>query len=282
MPDPNRLLNTIFRATDLFSNDRGRIGHLLNVTEFQDILIAGDLHGNLGNFQAILKLADLDNHPARMLVLQEVIHGEFTYPTGGDKSHQLLDLIAALKCKYAQRIQLIPGNHEFAQVTDRLIQKHNRDLNEDFVLGVRMAYGEHAEEICAAYEKFIRALPLAIRSENRVFLSHSLPSGRRFDEFNVEVIQQDQLDDEEYVPGGSVFALVWGRDTSQVNVEHYLETVDADWLISGHIVCEDGYAVPNDRQIILDSMASPAACCLFPCAEPITQAELIECIQFLR
>ena len=41
------------------------------------------------------------------LVLQEVIHGKFRYPDGGDKSHQLLDLVAALRIVEGDRAVLL-------------------------------------------------------------------------------------------------------------------------------------------------------------------------------
>ena len=59
------------------------------------VLVAGDLHGHVENFRQLLIRADLANHPRRHFVLQEVLHGPFLYPGGGEKSHQLLDLVAA-------------------------------------------------------------------------------------------------------------------------------------------------------------------------------------------
>jgi hypothetical protein len=54
--------------------------------------------------------------------------------------------------------------------------------------------------------------------------------------------------------------------------------VDADWLITGHIPCGNGFDVPNDRQIILDALGTPACYCLFPTDRPLTQAALLECV----
>ena len=101
MPDPDRLLHTLARAAAAFRATPGRTGRLVRLpADAADVLVGGDLHGHLGNFQALLKRADLARHPARHLVLQEVVHGPNRYPGGGDKSHQLLDLVAALKVQY--------------------------------------------------------------------------------------------------------------------------------------------------------------------------------------
>src|SRR5262249_31570536 len=100
MPDPSRLLTTISRAVDAVRATPGRTGRFFELAGAEDVLIAGDLHGHIANFQALYKIADLSNHPRRHIVFQEVIHGKFRYPGGGDKSHQLLDLFCALKCQF--------------------------------------------------------------------------------------------------------------------------------------------------------------------------------------
>src|SRR4051794_38095702 len=80
MPDPQRLLTTLRRAAAAFRDTPGRKGHLVALAECDEVLVAGDLHGHLDNFRALLKRADLGNHPRRHFVLQEVIHGPFRYP----------------------------------------------------------------------------------------------------------------------------------------------------------------------------------------------------------
>ena len=66
------------------------------------------------------------------------------------------------------------------------------------------------------------------------------------------------------------------------NAAAFLQKVDADLLITGHVPCENGFDVPNDRQLILDSLGSPACYCLFPTDRPITHAELIACVKPLE
>jgi hypothetical protein len=79
-----------------------------------------------------------------------------------------------------------------------------------------------------------------------------------------------------------VYSMLWGRDVSQIHVEAFLAKVDANWLITGHIPSEQGFAVPNDRQIILDSIGSPAGYCLFPAGPPLTHAELVQRVKILQ
>jgi len=281
MPDPDRLLNTFQRAVRACRDTPGRVGRVVRLDGAVEVLATGDLHGHLENFRTLLTRADLGKHPQRHLVLQELIHGPFEYPEGSDKSHQLFDVVAALKCQYPRQVHLLPGNHELAQFTGRPIEKNDRELNLQFRRGVESAYGGRAEEVYAAYGKFFGALPLALRTPNRVYLSHSLPSPRRMESFDPSVLERDEVGPEELQPGGSIYALLWGRDTSQANVETFLHKVDADFLITGHIPCERGFDTPNDRQLILDCLGAPAACCLFPADRPLRFLELVQCVSVL-
>jgi hypothetical protein len=226
----------------------------------------------------LISRADLTHCPNRHLVLQELIHGQGRYAGGGDTSHQLLDLTAALILQYPGRVHYLIGNHELAQTTRQFIGKGTADLNADFLAGVAEAYPGRAAEVMAAYDEMFAVAPLALRTANRIFLSHSLPSATRLPNFDPSVLKREISTRQELQPGGSVYALLWGRDPSAENAQAFLDRVDADLLITGHIPCETGYTVPNDRQMILDSHRSPACYCLFPTDRPLSQAELVTCI----
>jgi hypothetical protein len=281
MPDPERLLQTLRRAVGAFRDTPGRRGRLVSLEGAADVLAAGDLHGNLENFRQLLHRADLGRNPRRHLVLQELIHGPHRYPDGGDKSHQLVDVVTALKCQYPRQVHLLLGNHELAQWTDRPIGKEDVDLAEQFWLGVHAAYGPHAEAVYLTYLELFAVVPLAVRTPNRVFLSHSLPSAARLPTFNPAILEQDEAEPADLLPGGTVYSLVWGRDVSPATAAAFLGRVDADLLITGHIPCDNGFAVPNDRQVILDSLGAPACYCLFPADRPLTHQELLACVTTL-
>jgi hypothetical protein len=211
-------------------------------------------------------------------VLQEVIHGQFRYPGGGEKSHQLVDLFAALKCRYPTQVHLLPGNHELAQWTNRPVGKADEQLNDLFRQGVGTAYGPAAGDIYRAYLDLFRALPLALRTPNDVFISHSLTAARYLPTFDARKLEADRYDEAEYQPGGLVYGLVWGRDTADRTVDDFLRKVDADLLVTGHIPTDTGFSVPNHKQVIVDCSASPAGYVLFPADRPLTHAELVKCV----
>ena len=275
MPDPERLLRTLQEAAKAFRSTPGRTGGVLTLPDAREVLIGGDLHGNLDNFRALLKMADLAANPHRHLVLQEIIHSRFSYPQGGDKSHQLLDLTAALKCQYPDRVHYLLGNHELAQWQGQLIAKGDVDYNGIFFEGVQNAYDSRAEDIYAAYLEIFAVANLAIRTPNRIFLSHSMPSARHLERFNLADLEREERRPEDLTWGGAIHSLVWGRDTRLSTAEAFLAKVNADLVITGHIPCEQGFQVPNERQIILDCMGPQAGFCLFPTDQPLTFEDML-------
>jgi len=282
MPQPERLLPLIRRAVAAFRATPGRRGHVVNVPADAEVCVAGDMHGNVENFAQLLRVADLPRHQRRHLVLQEMIHGPFQYPDGSDKSHQMLDLLAALKCQFPERVHFLPGNHELAQWSERRIGKGDANQNEDFRRGVAFAYGDHANAIYAAYMELIAGAPLMIRTPNRVVVSHSLPARQYLETFDPAILERDEFRPDDLSLGGTVHSLVWGKLASEEHVAAFLVKVDADWLITGHIPQETGFATPNSRQLILDAQGSPACYCLFPCDRPLSQSDLIGMIGTLN
>jgi hypothetical protein len=281
MPSHDRLRATLRRAIEAFRSTPGRHGRVVALQAATEVLATGDLHGNLDNFRVVLERADLAGHPNRHVVFQEVIHGPHRYALGGDKSHQLVDLIAALKCQFPLRVHFLPGNHEMAQATERQIGKDEEDLIQRFRAGVSEAYAPHDEEIYALYGELFAAAPLALRTTNRVLLTHSLPNRIALERFDPAALERDVTADSDLLPGGSVYALSWGRDTREQTAADFLARMDADLLVTGHIPCHRGYDAPNGRQLILDCLGSPACYCLFPAAAQLTHAELVGCVNVL-
>jgi Calcineurin-like phosphoesterase len=282
MPNPDKLLKTLYKAAEAVRWTNGRKGRFVQLQDASEVFVAGDLHGHVGNFQAIYQAADLAKNPKRHLVLQEVVHGKFFYPGGGDKSHQLLDLFAALKCQFPAQVHLLLGNHELAQWTKRMVMKDDRDLNVAFTEGVNEAYGPvSGPAIYDGYMRLFGLLPLALRTGNRIMLSHSLPREKALAKFELRHLETDTFPPEDLTVGGSVFELLWGRDTRAENCGAFLKKVDADWLVSGHIACEAGFARPSPRHLIVDCCGNPAAYAVLPANRPLTIDDFAVCVRVI-
>ena len=87
----------------------------------------------------------------------------------------------------------------------------------------------------------------------------------------------EQASDEFHV---ATIAVVSGDVVKSVS-EAFATLVGANVLIHGHEPCPEGYATPNDRQIILDCCSSPACYLLVPADKSLSHAELAAQVQRL-
>jgi hypothetical protein len=282
MPDPQKILATVNRATELFRKTPGRTGGLVRLDDADEVMVVGDLHGNIPAFRRFLDIAALTANPTRHLVLQELVHGTRFYPDdAGDKSHQLVDLVCALKCQYPDRVHLILGNHELSELTNRPIAKGGVALNALFKQGLETAYGRMADTIYAAYLTLFSSLPLACRTPNRVFLCHTIPDPIDVDKLDIKVFDAETWTPEWMARGGPIYGLTWGRNTDPENVDKFAAIVDADLFITGHQPCDDGFRQANHRQIIIDGTDPYPAYCLFAAKEPATIESLMAGVKVL-
>ncbi len=260
---------------------RGNVVHLDN-TDATEVMITTDLHGHRHNYNRIICIADLERHPRRHLVMQEVCHGGPTYPgNGGCMSHLLLEDVAALKVRYPDRVHFILSNHELAELTDYPIVKKRQMQNLAFRFGLQAMYGEATEEVRQAYLPFLKTCPLAIRVPEGVFISHTVPDSVDARGFDASLFERETNDDD-LAERSALFSLVWGRDFRQQNADAFAELVDARVMIHGHEPCRGGYAAPNSRQVILDCCGPRACYLMLPVGQRLTQKEIVQRIQRLH
>ncbi len=282
MPNALKVMATIDRAADLFRRTPGRSGGIVTPPGPEEFLVMGDLHGHLSAFRSLLTVADLANRPARHLVLQELIHGPAEYPDdGGDRSHQLVDVVAALKCQYPERVHLILGNHELSELTGRPIIKAGVPLNEPFRRGIATAYQGMADEMYRSYLNLFASLPLAVRSSNRVLMCHTVPDGPMLDTFDPGLLAADTWPAESTARGGTIYAMTWGRDTSDETADRFAQIVDADLFVCGHQPSDEGFRRANPRQLIVDGTDPYPTYCLFNAREPMTMDRLVSGVRRL-
>jgi hypothetical protein len=271
------IIAMLARAADANRQTPGRQGNVVVIGPdlADEVMITGDLHGHRRNFNLIRRTAALDKHPRRHLILQEICHGGPQYPqNGGCMSHTLVEDVARLKADHPQRVHVILGNHELAELTDYPIQKSRQMLNVMFQMGLECMYGDAADRVRAALLFFLRTCPLAIRLPHGVFVSHSIPEFVDTREFDAGIFQRE-LEQAELLERDSVFRLVWGRDYRSQNAQAFANLVGAQLLINGHEPCPEGFIVPNPNQIILDCCGERACYLVLPTDRELSQAEAV-------
>lgn len=268
--EADKAMALVRQAATLLRGTPGRRGNVIHLDGAEELAVVGDLHGNTANLREALRRAALADYPRRHLVLQEFVHGRGRYPDGSDTSHRMLEVVAALKVQYPDRVHLIPGNHELAELTGRQVAKDNVPLNHLFSAGVAHRYGDAAPLVFEAYMEMLRAMPLAVRTPNRILATHTIPPPKIAARFDFNVFERPGLRLDDSDRGSSLYGLLWGRDLSAEAADIWAAKADADWLVTGHVAQPGtGFSFPNPRQLVVCCVGSPAAMALLPAERPL-------------
>jgi len=249
--DARAAADLLHEAADLNREDPNRKGALLTFGTAGQLVMTGDMHGNVRNFEKLQRFCALERSPGRMVVLHELIHTEPLPLGGSDASIDLLLRAVEWKCQYPDNVFFLQSNHELSQLCRHEITKGGRCVLADFEQGVQERFGDKAGNVLEAVDDYITSLPLAARTGNGIFLAHSLPDGLYVDAFDLSVFDRipTQADME---PGGAAYALVWGRFQTPEVVERYAQRLGVDLIIVGHTPQEMGHTRVG-RMLILAS-----------------------------
>lgn len=254
-----------------------RRASMLHFPAFGQVVITGDMHGHRANFEKLKRYAFLERAAVRHVILQELIHTE-TALGQPDPSHELLLEAARYKCQFPDQVHFLQSNHELSQLTSHQILKGGRAVLEDFQRGVGKAYGREGDAVYAAIMEFIASFPIAARTPNRVWISHSLPAVDDLKTFDPAIFSRD-VRPADLDSGGSVYSLVWGRRFSDAHLESLARMLDVDFFVIGHIPQETGHAVRHNRVIIVASDHNHGTFLPLDLAQPTSIPEMVNAIR---
>ena len=246
-------IETFRKATELNLSDPVREGSLLCFADYGQVVMTGDLHGHRRNFEKIVKYCQLEATPIRHVILHEMIHEEPTVFGEPDRSIEVLLDAAKWKTFFPEQVHFMQSNHELAQLQNHTITKGGRIVTSEFELGVAEVMDTpRIDGVLEAMDEFIASFPIAGRSANGIFFSHSLPDAYHLDQFDPNCVDlpADKLDLSE---GGPVYNMVWGRRHTAALLEQLGKAFDVKFFVIGHQPQECGYAVLYDRLIILST-----------------------------
>lgn len=254
--------------------DACRAGCLIELPRDGELMVTGDVHGHLENFERIVEIAALDAHPDRHLILQEFVHSLALTPGGRDLSCVVLERQAELKLQYPDRVHVLLGNHELSEFQGRKVYKDGRMLNSLFRRGVVSQYGDDAPAVIQAYRRYFRNLPLAALTRTKILLCHSTPERRYVHRYDAGFFRRPpNLYD--VVQKTLVEELVWGRDFDADVADAFADRVGCELMIVGHTPCDDGYLVPSHRHVVIDCKDERAAYLLLKLNQPYSQKGVV-------
>lgn len=258
---PESIVDFLNKGSQVCITDKFRHGNLIRLPAEGDVIMTGDIHGHRRNFERIITFADLANNPDRHVILQEIIHGGPQAADGGCLSYKLLFDAVRYKLNYPDRVHIIMGNHDTAVINDSKVMKDGKEMNKPMNLALEREFGQACDEIKPAMRQFLLSQPLAVRCDNRIWMSHSLPGNHYVNKFDRQVLQK-QLKTSDCVKPGSAYLLTWGRNHSQETLDTMAELLDVDTFILGHQPQEQGWSRAGENLIIIASNHNHG--CLLP------------------
>lgn len=252
--DAKSACTALREAAQLIREDPNRTGMLLSFGSGGQLVVTGDLHGNLRNFEKLQRFCQLERSPARSVILHELIHQEPERPGMPDTSIDLLIRAAEWKCKHPDNVFFLQSNHELSQFLRYEITKGGRSVLFDFERGVESRFGAAAPMVMEAVHDYLGSLPLAARTASGIMIAHSLPDPLRMEHFDATIFQRAARP-EDFISGGPIHAMVWGRFHSAADVNFFRNKLDVDKFIVGHTPQEMGYAVIGDLLILASDHA---------------------------
>jgi len=249
---PQTIIDLLNKAAQANEADPFRRRNLIHLPAAGALIATGDIHGHRRNFERIVTFADLPNNPDRHVVLHEIIHGGPEDTKGGCLSYKLLFDVARYKLEFPDRVHTVMGNHDTAFINNSDVMKNGKEMNRAMRSAIEHEFAGSAEDIILAMRQFLFSQPLALRCENRIWISHSLPSDLMADKFDPDVLT-GKLQINDIVRPGSAYILTWGRRHSQALLDRMAALFDVDLFILGHQPQDQGYCRAGRNLLIIAS-----------------------------
>jgi predicted phosphodiesterase len=274
---PQTIVDLLNKGIEAGNADKFRRGNLIHLPAEGSLTIAGDIHGHRRNFERVVAFADLANNPDRHIVLQEIIHGGPEDSQGGCLSYKLLFDVVRYKLSFPDHVHIIMGNHDTAFINNSEVMKNGKEMNRAMRLALDREFRGAGSDVELAIRQFLFSQPLAVRCDNRIWVSHSLPGDRYIDKFDPNILDR-QLKINDVVRPGSAYLLTWGRKHSQTLLDKMAKLFDVDIFILGHQWQEEGWCRAGKNLIIIASDHNHGCLLSINLAESYTVEQLIDSI----
>ena len=262
-------------------DDQFREGNLICLPSRGEAIMTGDLHGNERNFEKLVRFGDLGRHSGRHLILHELFHdAEVKGSADQCHSYNLVAQAAKLKMAYPNQVHILAGNHAMAQLVRGEVLKNGQPMVRSLTTGIEATFGENSPHVVQALDQYILSLPLAARSENRIWMSHSLPSERHLGGFDGSIFTR-QLTIQDFELNNSLHALLWDRRHSEACLAELGRMWGVDLFVIGHQPQSQGYGRVHRELMILASEHSHGCFLPFDLGEKYDPDQIFHLIKTL-
>ncbi len=250
--DPKQVAELFERSAGVVRTSKYLQGSALHLPAAGQMVVTGDLHGNIPHLEALVQLADLSSSPNNHLLLQEIIHGQ-PLVNDVDLTHRALARVAELVAAWPDQVHVILANHELSQLRGTSVGRGSGDNVQQFNDGLTFVYGDSWVDVSEAINCFIEALPLALLTERGLWCSHSLPPARVMERFDFSVLERPMTETDRKGPGGAAYQLVWGRSQTESQIMSLRERFGVELVCIGHAKVESGAESVGKHLLMLNS-----------------------------
>ncbi|MBI9015868.1 MAG: hypothetical protein JEZ07_01270 [Phycisphaerae bacterium] len=227
------IINIFQQASRANVENINRFGNVIKLNGPGKVVVSGDVHGHDRNFERLVCTAAMDSDVNNHLIAHELIHCNEPVSATMCHSYKLLLEAAMLKIRYPNQFHFLMGNHAMAQITQDEVLKNGQPMVRSFNAGIEDVFGSDAKAVYEAMQVFLMTLPIACRTNNKIWMSHSLPAMRNLAAFDSSIFDEpitlDVLKNNR-----SLRALIWDRRHCSDCVEQLQQMWDIEAFVVGH------------------------------------------------
>jgi hypothetical protein len=221
-------------------------GKLVQLPKKGKALVVTDLHGNLDDYNKYMgiweKFRNKNNH--------FILTGDFVHAMGR-KNDRSIDILENVKYNWENSENFHPllGNHEWSTISKISVYKGGVNQSMNFETLLKERFGDNWQSKLDEYQEFFKKIPIAVKTDNKVFISHGGPPR---DIKNLDEIIH--IADEGYLDNVKLSQILWNRpgDYAENDLKSFLSAVGCNAMIVGHTPV-DGFKIIGNAQLIVSS-----------------------------
>ncbi|MGF7118544.1 serine/threonine-protein phosphatase PP1 catalytic subunit [Methanobacterium oryzae] len=229
-------------------NMRKYNGSLIELPKKGKAIIITDLHGNLKDYNSFMNIWEHFKSENNHLI----ITGDFIQNGNeNDRSIEIMDSII-YNLENDDNFHVLLGNHEWSIITGSPVFKAGENLNIKFENLLIRKFGDKYTQKLEIYKEFFKKLPIAVKTMNKVFISHAGPP-TSISNIN-EIIN---ITNSGYINNRKLFEILWNRceNFSKDDVNSFLKNIGCNVMVVGHTPV-DGTKLACKNQLIISSSYS--------------------------
>jgi hypothetical protein len=221
-------------------------GKLVELPKKGKAIVVTDLHGNLNDYNKYIGIYE----KCRDKNLHFILTGDFIHAMGRENDRSI-DILESVKynCENNEKFHVLLGNHEWSTISSVSVYKGSINQSHNFEALLKERFKEKWKIKLEEYQEFFKNLPIAVKTSNKVFISHGGPP-RGIKSLD-EIVN---IDDDGYIRNSKLYEILWNReeDFTLKDLKSFLRIVGCNAMIVGHTPV-DGVKLIGNEQIILSS-----------------------------